>query len=45
MQKEGQELAKVKKALKQMLVLAKNIVLERHFLTQIGCCVPEPPLD
>jgi len=26
-----------------MLVLAKNIVLERNFLTQIHCQVPEPP--
>ena len=44
-QKEGQELIKVKKALKQMLVLAKNIVLERAFLTQIQCYVPEPPIE
>ena len=26
-----------------MLVLARNIVLERHFLLQIQCQVPEPP--
>lgn len=28
-----------------MLTLAKNIVLERHFLTQIQCIVPDPPMD
>ena len=28
-----------------MLTLAKNIVLERHFLMQIQCIVPEPPMD
>ena len=28
-----------------MLVLAKNIVLERAFLTQIQCYVPEPPIE
>ena len=28
-----------------MITLAKNIVLERHFLTQIQCIVPEPPMD
>lgn len=28
-----------------MLYLAKNIVLERSFLNQIQCKVPEPPMD
>lgn len=39
------ELVKVKKALQNMLYLAKNIVLERSFLNQIQCKVPEPPMD
>ena len=28
-----------------MLTLAKNIVYERAFLTQIRCQVPEPPVE
>lgn len=43
MQKEGKELFTVKKALKTMLILARNIVLERAFLLQMQCQVPEPP--
>ena len=40
---EKEELKVVKLALKRALTLAKNIVLERAFLIQIQCEVPEPP--
>ena len=33
----------MKKALKSMLTLARNIMLERHFLLQIQCQVLDPP--
>ena len=38
-------MVQVKQALQSMLYLAKNIVLERSFLNQIQCKVPEPPVD
>ena len=35
----------VKLALREILKLARNVVLERSFLDQINCQVPRPLLD
>ena len=40
---QKEELKTVKLALRRALILARNIVLERAFLIQINCEVPEPP--
>jgi hypothetical protein len=42
---EGKELQEVKLALREILKLARNVVLERSFLDQINCQVPRPLLD
>lgn len=39
---EGKELQEVKLALREILKLARNVVLERSFLDQINCQVPRP---
>ena len=38
---ENEELKKVKSALREMLKLARNVVLERAFLMQLNCHVPK----
>ena len=40
---EEKELQEVKLALREILKLARNVVLERSFLDQINCQVPRPP--
>lgn len=42
MQDEIDELKKVKQALREMLKLARNVVLERAFLLQLNCHIPKP---
>lgn len=42
---EEKELQDVKGALREMLKLARNVVLERAFLDQINCQVPRPLYD
>lgn len=42
---EEKELQEVKLALREILKLARNVVLERSFLDQINCQVPRPLLD
>lgn len=42
MQEELDELKKVKQALREMLKLARNVVLERAFLLQLNCNIPKP---
>lgn len=39
---EKEELKNVKEGLKEMLKLARNIVLERSFLYQMNCKIPNP---
>ena len=43
--KEREELKKVKLALRDMLKLTRNVVLERHFLMQLNCVVPSPSVS
>jgi hypothetical protein len=42
---ENEELKKVKTALREMLKLARNVVLERAFLFQLNCAIPKPVFD
>ena len=42
---EEKELQDVKLALREMLKLARNVVLERAFLDQINCHIPRPIYD
>lgn len=42
---EIDELKKVKQALREMLKLARNVVLERAFLSQLNCSIPKPHYD
>ena len=42
---EEKELQEVKLALREILKLARNVILERSFLDQINCQVPRPLLD
>ena len=42
---DEKELQEVKVALREILKLARNVVLERSFLDQINCQVPRPILD
>jgi hypothetical protein len=41
-EEEKEELKKVKKALSDMLKLARNVVLECAFLLQLNCNIPKP---
>ena len=42
---ELDELKKVKQALREMLKLARNVILERAFLLQLNCSIPKPIYD
>lgn len=42
MLEEIDELKKVKQALREMLKLARNVVLEKAFLLQLNCNIPKP---
>jgi hypothetical protein len=42
---ELEELKKVKQALREMLKLARNVILEKAFLLQLGCNIPKPVYD
>jgi hypothetical protein len=39
------ELKRVKQALREMLKLARNVILERAFLLQLNCQIPKPVYD